>query len=122
MSNKMPIVLEDDDGIRPAGRPDECFYCGQTTGHAHKDTCAVVTKKVKVEYTYEIEIEVPFHWTKYDIEFHRNESTWCANNSIEEIENGAGLGDCLCSAHYCEYVSDVDAPPYRRNKHGEIVP
>ena len=25
-----PTVHEKDDGIRPAGRPDQCFYCKQS--------------------------------------------------------------------------------------------
>lgn len=27
-----PIVKKDDTGIRPAGKPDECFYCHSKVG------------------------------------------------------------------------------------------
>ena len=30
--NNWPLVDKNDDGIRPAGRQDACFYCGQRVG------------------------------------------------------------------------------------------
>ena len=41
----MPLVLKDDDGIRPAGRPNQCFYCNQQVGKPHKQDCACLVTK-----------------------------------------------------------------------------
>lgn len=121
-----PFVLPNDDGIRPAGPRDACLYCGQKIGQRHGSDCVCITKKVKVRYTYEIEIEVPHAWTKEDIERHRNESSWCADNSLDEIEAfheslgettelpGGTMGPCLCDYFSCEYVADVDGTPIQK--------
>ena len=117
-----PKVLIDDDGIRPAGQPDECFYCGQKVGQPHKLDCVILTRKVKIRYSYEIEIEVPHSWDKDTIEFHRNDSSWCAHNSLEELEEfGDKDNGCLCSYFSAEVLEIPDTAPYRRNKNGEVV-
>ena len=85
MDKKWPIVLKNDDGIRPAGKPDECLYCKSKVGEPHAKDCVIVTKIVKVRYSFEIEITVPHHWDKDMIEFHRNESSWCALNAIDDL-------------------------------------
>lgn len=84
MNHKLPIVLPDDEGIRPVGRPDECFYCRSKVGEEHQAKCVVVKKKVRVRYTFELDIEVPHHWDGRKIVFH------------------------------CEYVGVTDSTPIRR--------
>lgn len=42
-----PTVSADDPGIRPAGKPDECFYCHAKVGELHWPECCVVVKDVK---------------------------------------------------------------------------
>jgi hypothetical protein len=42
---EMPLVLPNDDGIRPAGNSDECFYCNQKIGTSHKEDCVCLQKK-----------------------------------------------------------------------------
>lgn len=120
-----PKVLVDDDGIRPAGQPDECFYCQQKVGQPHKPDCVILNRKVKIKYTYEIEVEVPHSWDKHDIEFHRNESSWCAGNSLDELNDYAEKldkeGSCLCGCFSAEVIEIPEAAPYRRNKNGEVV-
>jgi len=121
MSN--PLVLSNDDGIRPAGNPDQCFYCKQKVGTPHKDGCVILNRKVKVKYSYEIEIEVPHGWSKDDIEFHRNESSWCADSSLRElseISNNETIG-CLCNVFECEVLEIPEAKPYRYDDEGNIV-
>jgi hypothetical protein len=34
-----PLVAPNDDGIRPAGPRDACFYCRQKVGQPHKPDC-----------------------------------------------------------------------------------
>lgn len=118
---ELPKVLNNDNGIRPAGKPDECFYCNQKVGEPHKADCVILHKKVKVKYTFEIEVEVPHHWDKHDVEFHRNDSSWCADNSFEEIESHAKKHGCICHAFECEVTEMPEMEPYRRNDKGEVV-
>jgi hypothetical protein len=87
-----PRVLPNDDGIRPAGRNGECFYCHQKIGQPHDETCVTVQclvlysvwangKQVGTYKSHE-----PWHWDSYDMESARNESSWCASNAIDDIE------------------------------------
>lgn len=118
MDHSWPVVLPDDDGIRPAGKPDECFYCNQKVGTPHGPECVCVHKRVRVRYTMEIEIEVPAFWDKQMVLSHRNESSWCADNCVNDIEaflerlrhwdkdvGPAGWsGFCLCDGFACEVI------------------
>ena len=80
-----PPVAPTDDGIRPAG-PDECFYCRQKVGSPHLFACVTVT----VPRTYRVLLDgVDIgSWSTDDPvgsnrdmrHFHKNESSWCANN------------------------------------------
>lgn len=54
-------------------------------------------KTVRVRATIEYDLEVPENWTNKDIEFHRNDGTWCADSIVEELEEQAGTG-----GHYTE--------------------
>ena len=118
----MPLVIKNDNGIRPAGKPDECFYCNQKVGTPHKEDCVCVYKKVKIKYTYEIEIEVPFDWDKEQIEFHRNEGSWCADNSIRELEEIAEQeNSCLCGCFQADVLDVPEQKPYIKDKDDIIV-
>ena len=109
---KWPIVLSDDDGIRPFGEPDRCFYCHQKIGEPHGRGCVTIVKRIKVRYTVEIEIDVPHSWDEAAILFLRNESSWCANNAVADIEAfAAERGRCLCDVFTCEIVGVVDDTP-----------
>ena len=87
-----PNVLPDDNGIRPAGDPDKCFYCGQKVGQPHRRECVCVMSRTRYGVyakgarvgTYRR--EDPLAWTIHDREFHKNESSWCADNAMDEIE------------------------------------
>lgn len=115
-----PLVLVNDDGIRPAGKPDECFYCNRKVGKPHGLDCTVVTKLVKVRYTIEAIIEVPWFWHEGSVEFHRNESSWCMSNVVNDLKadverrekdpSGPG-GQCLCRSGKAEFVEVVDGTP-----------
>jgi hypothetical protein len=118
---QLPIVLPDDSGIRPLGKKNKCFYCNREVGSPHKRECVVLSRKVKVKYSYDLEIEVPWHWTQEDIEYHRNASSWCADNSIEELEKAAKEHTCLCGMFSCEVTEIPRVKPYRRNNKDEIV-
>jgi hypothetical protein len=67
------------------------------------------TRRVKVLYEIEIEVDVPEDWDKDMIEFHRNESSWCSSNAVRDIiEYQKSMGtECLCKGFSCTYVGDV---------------
>lgn len=96
---KNPVVQPNDYGIRPAGKPDECFYCHSKIGEFHKDGCVMITKPVKIKAILYCEIDVPEHWDKEQIEYHYNDGTWCADNLHNRISaelNERGIDFCLC--------------------------
>lgn len=107
-----PIVKEDDTGIRPSGKPDECFYCHSKVGEPHKYDCVTVVKRVKMRATIEYETEVPVHWDKEMIEFKYNDGCWCADHIVEELKSYVDylnkIGGCLCGLCEIELIEDED--------------
>lgn len=91
---------------RPNGPDDECFYCRQPMGNLHLGTCPIPSKKVKVRLTIEYEIDVPIYADKTDIEFQRNEGSWCGSNCIQELEELEKEIGCLCPVATYELIDD----------------
>jgi hypothetical protein len=145
MSNKdWPTVHKRDDGIRPAGSPTKCFYCDQRVGKLHATDCVIVTKLVELRVRVSIpqqrflsgrwQDRVPHFWTANDIEFHKNESSWCADNllrpqhraqvfweagsedgwSVLEAFKAANPDGCLCNILRFEFVRVLDQTPTRK--------
>ena len=81
---------------RPADMNGKCFYCGQPIGAEHRGDCVLINKMVKVRMTVEYEIEVPAHWETHMVEFHRNGSSWCCDNTLDELKKLAEENGCLC--------------------------
>lgn len=91
-----PRVTVDDDGIRPAGRPDECFYCSQTVGDEHARDCVIVTRPIVMDICVDLPertlrgtwaLDVPHSWDEEMIRFRYGESTWCADNLLYESDH-----------------------------------
>ena len=99
------IVLESH--LRPA-LAGKCFYCKSHVGAYHLDDCILIQKKVKVRCVIEYEISCPYSWSKHDIEFHRNEASWCSDNMISELENLSIVDGCLCYKATYEVIGSVD--------------
>jgi hypothetical protein len=93
--------------LRPAMK-DKCLYCKSKVGGYHLDTCVFICKKVKVRCTIEYEISCPYHWTKHDIEFHRNEGSWCSDNMLNELENLSEKNGCLCYFASYEVIDNLE--------------
>lgn len=94
------IVKADDE--RPAGKGSGvCLYCKEKIGQPHKWECVIPQKQVMVKMTVEYPISVPRSWGKEDIEFQRNEGSWCASNAVDELK---ALGDCICNYTAFAYV------------------
>lgn len=92
-------------GPRPAGKPDECFYCDAPVGEDHKPDCVLRKRVVWVKSTIRYPVLVPSDWDQYAIEFHRNDSSWCYNNMVRELERLVedGRMSCLCNQVSTEY-------------------
>jgi hypothetical protein len=91
------IVTLDDTRSAGAGTPDKCFYCPSAIGTEHAAGCVIRQRSVVVDLTIRYVVRVPEHWTKDDIEFHRNEGTWCTDNALEELKKYCGENGCLCA-------------------------
>ena len=115
-----PLVDPHDDGIRPAGEPDACFYCQQKVGTEHKRNCVIVEKLVRLRYSIDVDVEIPYSWDKNMVEFHRNESSWCANNAVDQIQAQVEASDkdgrCLCDRFTATLVCELDVIPRRKVK------
>ena len=94
---------------RPAKMDGTCFYCGVKIGGLHKTDCVLVKKNVKIRLTVEYDVSVPAFWDKDQIEFHRNLGSWCADNSLDELQ---ALNGCLCSYTHFEHIKDTTDKPY----------
>lgn len=131
-----PLVIENDGGIRPAGKPDQCFYCRQRVGQPHGPDCVMVTKRVLIRIVSDDKmitglwtLDVPHSWTSETIEFVYNENTWCASNIIgrervtwdqqdaaDKLKKLEGNG-CLCGKLLFKFVRVLDDTPRRKLDH-----
>lgn len=77
-----PVI---EDGVRPAGRPDRCFYCGVVKGAEHTKDCVIPQRTVVLRCTIEFVKEVPVFSDKDYLHFFFNEGTHCSDNELREI-------------------------------------
>ena len=98
-------------GPRPAGRPDQCFYCGQAVGTEHKADCVCRVKVVMVEVTMTIPRVVPASWDADSVDFHLNDSSWCADNIEGDLtrymEAKGDDAPCMCGAFHGKFLRDA---------------
>lgn len=107
---KWPRVTENDPGIRPAGSPGHCFYCGSAVGSEHGRQCVVVKKWVRVDVTIRVDVLMPYTWDEAQVEFYFNESTRCANNTVRALQEMLDENDelCLCDSSTVAFVGVCD--------------
>lgn len=99
--------------MRPASTERRCFDCHQQVGGVHAKGCVFVVKTAKVRVVVEYEVEVPADWDADMIEFHRNESSWCAGDTLAEL---AQINDgCLCGRARFKCI-DAGGEPRLREK------
>jgi hypothetical protein len=102
----------EDYGIRPAGKSDECFYCGVKKGGVHKPECMIRERTIVVNVTIEMVVAVPENWSDASVEFSFNESSSCQSNIVERISDLAERreqnGSCMCGLIAVEYVGEAD--------------
>jgi hypothetical protein len=95
------------ENIRSAGPQDKCLYCGSKIGELHKSDCVMRDKTIVIRAIVEYVVEVPEFWDKDNIEFHRNSSSWCVSNFVNELEELDKNVGCLCSFVNFEYVHEA---------------
>jgi len=104
-------VAPDDDGIRPAGPPDACFYCQQKVGQNHKPDCVTVESTCIYRVILNGEdigtwsTQEPDSWGREQRYFHKNLGSWCTGNmrdfgtlKLTEELPSRDEDACLCSA------------------------
>lgn len=110
-ANDWPLVTVNDDGIRPAGEPDECFYCNQKVGQPHDRDCVIIKKRVRVVYTVEAIIEVP-HSLDADqfMAFENHDGVWWS--TIECMASGYGNSELIGGS--AAFIRTEDDTPQRK--------
>ena len=98
-----------DYGIRPAGKPDHCFYCKQPLGAQHAEGCVIRSRTVLVRTIVTHAIDVPENWDVSNIEF--TEGSSCSDNLIRQLEMLSNrLSEkehCTCGLVRREYVREA---------------
>jgi len=107
-------VTEDDVGNGPCARPGLCFQCAVPVGEQHAADCIKRQRTVVVEVKITMVREVPEDWPAEMINFHMNESSWCADNLLPELNahqarTDAGKVGCLCAWTEATFVREATA-------------
>ncbi len=102
------FIVTKDFGPRPAGPPNECFYCHARIGEEHKKAtgdvagCVLRERSVVVRFQVEVVMTMPEDWDAHMIEFNLNESSRCVDNTLAIIDKQNRLSEpdetrgCLC--------------------------
>lgn len=113
MRHEKWTVIEGDN--RPAGPSDRCFYCEQPHGAQHSAGCVIRERTVVVRAIIEYVVSVPEDWDTSIIEFHREDSSWCASNGLgeltklhERLEKSDACGCSLISYRYVREATEED--------------
>ena len=96
-----------DDGIRPAGDKNHCFYCGEEKGSQHKNDCVIRCRTIIMEMKINIPMDVPEFWDIEQCEFHKNKGSWCANNILSYLEELIKNHGCLCSLTEFTFIREA---------------
>lgn len=97
-----------DYGIRPAGKPTQCFYCGIEKGGIHKEGCVIRKRTIVMEMKINIVMDVPEDWDEAMCNFHKNEGTWCANNILHDLNAMKERMNCLCDVAEFKYLREAN--------------
>jgi hypothetical protein len=103
-------------GIRPAGSPNRCFYCGVAKGEDHHPECIIRERSVIIDVTIRMVRLMPESWTAEDIEFQLNDASWCADNILLELDNQAENRGCLCQDFKAKFIKEATAQDERDYK------
>ena len=112
---KSTVKVTPEHGPRPAGKPDQCFYCRAPMGSDHALDCVLRVKTVVIRATFEMVIAVPDEWDEETINFCRNEGSWCVDNLVDHMadfieRSREGDGGCFCGSTKIQYLRDATRP------------
>lgn len=68
----------------PEKAQTHCLYCRQPVPD-HSPECTVPQRTVVLEMRIKFVASIPANWDQSMIEFHRNDSSYCSSNDIEQI-------------------------------------
>jgi hypothetical protein len=97
--------------VEPVGSRDAC-YCQAKVGEQHRENCVSRKRTVVVQATIEYVVAMPEHWTSDSIEFHRNESSMCANvvkRELAALFEHVDQRGCMCDRIETKYVREATA-------------
>lgn len=104
-------LVTEKSGPRPAGKPDECFYCQAKIGEEHRTECVLRKKVVMLKIEVTIPVVVPADWDEDQVNFHRNDSTWCASSIVRDFVAYDKATDnrtpCLCHSFSAVCLGDA---------------
>ena len=89
-----------------AAKPGLCFYCDHAVGADHAPDCVVLQRTVVLEMKVRYVASVPRYWSKDDIEFHRNDGSFCLSNDLAQLCKEDETG-CLCDRAEVAFVREA---------------
>jgi hypothetical protein len=108
---RRPSWLVSDRDVSNSSDSTMCCWCRSKLGEEHEVECVRRKATVVVRMLIEYVIEVPESWDDDQIEFHRNDSSWCAGNAASELEKlfeyMEKRGDCPCMRVKYDYVREA---------------
>jgi len=121
MATKDDWLVMKSSGPRPAGRPDECFYCQAKLGDQHVTDCVLRKRSVRVRFSFDLVVSVPELWTSDQIEFRYNEGTHCSDNVIDMLHerfrgDDSNDGSCSCSIMQAEFIGEATEYEYETSR------
>lgn len=54
-------------------------------------------KTINIQWTINLPMQFPDAWDNRLIEFHLNESSWCCDNIIKDLEKYSEEHGCICN-------------------------
>jgi len=103
MRHSESYLVTKENGPRPAGNPDECYYCKQKIGTEHRADCVCRKRTILIEATMLILQDIPEAWDESDIDTYYNESSSCSNNLVDNRYE-----DCLCPWTRVKYMREAN--------------
>lgn len=117
MVHEETFIVSKENGVRPAGDQDKCFYCKQLIGDQHKEDCVLRKRTVVVRTVIDHVVSYPVSFDADTINFCRNKSSSCQNNILSELEElEERLGDgCLCGRVSSLYLREATTDDEERD-------